>query len=93
MLPAAFCRCVLLIAGYDCSGTSPLGSLYSWDTSIQGTQNLVEKNFHIIFECVSAIEGTPLFRGKGHNFWVPKPVLTSIQGTLITQNMTDHKES
>ena len=93
VLPAAVCRRVLLIAGHDCSGTSPLGSPYSWDTSIQGTQNLVpEKNFHIIFECVTAIEGTPLFRGKGHIFWVPKPGLTSIQGTLSTQNMTYHKE-
>ena len=74
VLPPAVCRCVLLIAGHDCSGTSPLGSLYSWDTSIQGTQNLVpEKNFHIIFECVTAIEGTPLFRGKERIFWVPKP--------------------
>ena len=74
VLPAAVCRRVLLIVGHDCSGTSPLGSLYSWDTSIQGTQNLVpEKNFHIIFECVTAIEGTPLFRGKEHIFWVPKP--------------------
>ena len=74
VLPVAVCRRVLLIAGHDCSGTSPLGSLYSWDTSIQGTQNLVpEKSFHIIFECVTAIEGTPLFRGKEHIFWVPKP--------------------
>ena len=93
VLPAAVCRRVLLIAGHDCNGTSPLGSPYSWDTSIQGTQNLVpEKNFQIIFECVTAIEGTPLFRGEEHIFWVPKPGLTSIQGTLRTQNMTYHKE-
>ena len=95
VLPAAVCRRVLLIVGHDCSGTSPLGSLYSWDTSIQGTQNLVpEKNFHIIFECVTAIEGTPLFRGKEQWFSGSQNLgLTSIQGTLSTQNMTDHKDS
>ena len=93
VLPAAVCRWVLLIARHYCIETSPLGSLYSWNTSIQGTQNLVpEKNFHIIFECVTAIEGTPLFRGEEHIFWVPKPGLTSILGTLSTQNMTYHKE-
>ena len=31
------------------------------------------KKVHIIFVFVSFIEGTPLLRGKGHFFWVPKP--------------------
>ena len=54
------------------SGTSNLGHLYSRDTTFQGTQNLVSKNVHIIFVFVTSIEGTPLFTGKGHFFWVPK---------------------
>ena len=41
-----------------CSGTSPLRHLYSRDTSIQGTQNLVRKNVHIIFLFVSSVEET-----------------------------------
>ena len=62
------------------SGPFPLGHLYLRDTCIQGTQNLVpEKNAHIIFVSVTAIEGAPLIRGKGHFFWVRKPgFLTSI---------------
>ena len=31
------------------------------------------KNVDMIFVFVTSIEGTPLFRGKGHFFWVPKP--------------------
>ena len=57
-------RCVLLIAGYDCSRASPLGSLYLRNTSIQGTRFGPGKTFLMIFECVTAIEGTPLFRGN-----------------------------
>ena len=64
-----------------------MGHLHSVDTKFGPG-----KNFQIIFESVTAIEGTPLFRGKEHIFWVPKPGLTSIQGTLSTQKMTDHKE-
>ena len=30
------------------------------------------ENVHLIFVFVTSIEGTPLFRGKGHLFWVPK---------------------
>ena len=44
-----------------------------WDTSVQGTPPFSGhkiwswKNVHIIFvQSVSSIEGTPLFRGKGH---------------------------
>ena len=44
-----------------------------WDTSTQGTPPFSRhkiwswKNVHIIFvQSVSSIEGTPLFRGKGH---------------------------
>ena len=70
----------------------------SWDTSIKGTppfrgQKIWSlKNVHIIFESVTSIERTPLFRGKGHVFWVRNPGLTSFRGHLSTQNMTDHKE-
>ena len=31
------------------------------------------RNVHIIFVLVTSIEGTPLFRGKGHLFWATKP--------------------
>ena len=47
------------------------------------------KNVHIIF--VFVISTDPLFRGKGHFFWVPKPWLTSIQGTPCNQKVTGHK--
>ena len=48
-----------------------------WDSSIQWTSPFrrhkiwSQKNVHI-FVSVTSIEGTPLFRGKGHFFWVPK---------------------
>ena len=32
-----------------------------------------QKNVHITYLFVTSIEGTPLFRGKEHFFWVPKP--------------------
>ena len=50
-----------------------------WDTFIQGAPSFKghkiwsRKNVHIIFVFVTSFEGTPLFRGKGHCFWVPKP--------------------
>ena len=50
-----------------------------WDTSIQGSTPFRGQkiwpweNSHIIFVFVTSIEGTPLFRGWGHFFWVPKP--------------------
>ena len=31
------------------------------------------KNIYIVFESVTSIEGTLLFRGTEHFFWVPKP--------------------
>ena len=49
-----------------------------WDTSIQGIPLLrghkvwSRKNVHIIFVSVTSFEGTPLFKGKGDNFWVLK---------------------
>ena len=56
--------------------TSPL----IWDTSIQETPQSrghkiwSAKNVHTIFVFVMSIEGTlPLFRGKGHFFWVLIP--------------------
>ena len=45
--------------------------LHSEDT----TWNLVPENVHIIFVSITSVEGTPLFRGKGHFFWVPRPRL------------------
>ena len=54
-------------------------NLFLRDISIQGTppfrghKNWYRKNVHIIIASVSFIEETPLFRGKGHVFWVPKP--------------------
>ena len=73
VLPAAFCSRVLLIAGHDCSGTSPLGSPYSWDTSIQGTQNLVpEKKLpHNLWICYRYWRDTS-FQGRGTHFLGPK---------------------
>ena len=51
-----------------------------WDTSIQETPQSrghkiwSPKNVHTMFVFVMSIEGTlPLFRGKGHFFWVLKP--------------------
>ena len=60
-----------------------------WDTSIQaGTPSFrghkiwSRQNLHIIFVFVTSFERTPLFRGKGHFFWAPKPQgLTSIHGS------------
>ena len=43
-------------------GTSPFRGHKIWS----------QKNVHLIFVFVTSIEGTPLFRGKGHVFWVPK---------------------
>ena len=42
------------------------GHLCLGDTSVQGTQNLVPENVDMIFVFATSIEGTPLFRGKGH---------------------------
>ena len=68
-----------------------------WDTSIKGTPQAPfrerkiwsRKNVHIIF--VFVISTDPLFRRKGHFFWVPKHWLTSIQGTPCNKKVTDHK--
>ena len=71
--------CPLSFSKY--SGTSPLGHVYSRDTSIRGHKIWSLKNVHIIFESVTFIEGTYLFRGKGHVYLVPKTGFDSIQGT------------
>ena len=62
---------------YTYSTTSPAfgtplfrGHLYSGDTSVQGHKIWSQKNVDIIFVFATSIEGTPLFRGKGHFFWV-----------------------
>ena len=51
-----------------------LGHLYSRDTSIKGTQHLVpEKCPQNLCICmIASIEGTPLFRAKGHFFRIQK---------------------
>ena len=64
-----------------CPLSFSLGHVYSRSTSIQGTQDLVPEYVHIVFESVTSIEGTYLFRGKGHVFLVPKTGFDSIQGT------------
>ena len=73
VLPAAVCRWVLLIARHYCIETSPLGSLYSWNTSIQGTQNLVpEKKLpHNLWMCYRYWRDTS-FQGRGTHFLGPK---------------------
>ena len=43
-------------------GTSPFRGHKIWS----------RKNGHLIFVFVTSVEGTPLFRGKGHLFCVPK---------------------
>ena len=56
------------------SGTFSQGHLYLRDTSIQGSQKISpEKRPHKIFASFTSVEETPLFRGKRHVFWVPKP--------------------
>ena len=68
-----------------------------WDTSIQGTQNLVPENVHIIFVFITSIKGTsdPIQR-KGTFFlgsetWVYFN-LHYFRRHLNTQKVTDHKE-
>ena len=51
------------------SGTSPLGHLCAF----RGHKIWQRTNIHIIFLSITSVEGTPLFRGKGHFFWVPNP--------------------
>ena len=69
------------------SGASPLGHLYSRDTFIQGHKIWSWNNAHIIFVSITSVEGTPLFRGKGHIVWVPKP-----RFILHSGDMTDYKK-
>ena len=49
------------------SGTFPLGHLYSGDINL-----VPEKRPHNLY-VTSLLKKTPLFRGKEHSFWVPKP--------------------
>ena len=61
-----------------------------WDTSIQGTSPFrghkiwSQKNALIIFVLVTTIDGTPLFRGKGHILWVLKLGFTLHSGDTLT---------
>ena len=51
------------------------------------------KNVHLIVVFVTSIEGTPLFRGKGHLFWVLKPGFNLHSGdTLALEKVTDPKK-
>ena len=63
-----------------------------WDTFIQGHEIWSQKNANIIFVSITSIEGTPLFKEKGHFFGSRNPGLTSIHRHLSNQNVTDHKE-
>ena len=61
-----------------------LGDLYSRDTYIQGTENLVPEKFNILF-CICY-----LYSGARDTVSAsPNLVLTSFQGT---QKVTDHKK-
>lgn len=55
----------------------PLGHLDSRDSSIQGMQKLLVLDRCSVNVCIcfknTSVEGTPLFRGKVHFFWIPKP--------------------
>ena len=68
-----------------------------WDTSIQvtppfgGQKIWSPKNVHIISVFVTSIEGKPLFRGKGHFFWVQTLVSPLFRGHLSNQKVTDDK--
>ena len=62
------------------TGTSPLGHLCSRDTSSKFGP---KKNVHIIFVFVTSVLGTPLLRGKGHCFWVPKPRFNLHSGDIL----------
>ena len=61
-----------------------------WDTSILGTppsrgQKIwPRKNVHIIFVSIISVGWTPLFRGKGHFLWVPKPGFNLHSGDTLT---------
>ena len=41
-------------------------------------------NVHLIFAFITSIEGTPLFRGKGHFFRVPIPEFNLHSGDTLT---------
>ena len=43
----------------------------------------VGKNVHTIIVFATSIEGTPLFRGEGHFFWVPKPAFNLPSGNTL----------
>ena len=53
------------------------------------------KNVHIIFLCVTSIEGTPLgsIQGKGTLFLVlPKPRFNRSSGDMLALKLSDHKK-
>ena len=49
----------------------------------QGLWSGPGKNTHIIYVFITSFEGTPLFRGKGHFFGVPKPVFNLHSGDTL----------
>ena len=51
--------------------------LYSRDTKFGPEKT------HIIFVPITSIEGTPLLRGNGQFFWVPKPVFNLHSGHIL----------
>ena len=76
--PTVLFRTTLIIIDHNDS-ISPTVEPLLWDTSIQGSPPFrghkiwSRKNVHMIFVSIPSSVGTPLFRGKAHIFWVPKP--------------------
>ena len=64
---------VSIVILWNLSFATPLlnGHLYAGDTAFGPV-----KKVHITFVSVTSIEGIPLFRGKGHLFWVPEDTST-----------------
>ena len=63
---------------------------FFFGTPIQGAQIWSRKNVHIFFVSVTSFEGTPLYSGKGHSLWVPKPTfnLQSRETLALTKWLT-----
>ena len=51
--------------------------------SIQGSQNLAKDKYSHIFLIYYSVEGTPLFRAKGHFFWVSNPGFNLYSGDSL----------
>ena len=93
---------------YTYSTTSPAfgtpvfrGHLCLGNSSVQGTQNLVPENVDMIFVFATSIEGTPLFRGKGHflgpgdtlqlKLRLTTKIVDKLKWTLVTRTVIQHK--